>query len=44
MRSAAAHSRSHLRLALEDVLRRLNGHEFQPYVIENRGNDVSIRP
>jgi len=44
MRSAAAHSRSHLRLALEDVLRRLSRHEFQPYVIENRGNDVSIRP
>jgi len=41
MRSAAAHSRTQVRLALEDVLRRLRKHAFQPYRIENRGNDVS---
>jgi hypothetical protein len=41
MRSAAAHSRTQLRLALEDVLRRLQRHPFLPYPIENSGNDVS---
>jgi hypothetical protein len=41
MRSAVAHSRGQVRLALEDVLRRLSRHEFQPYPIENSGNDVS---
>jgi hypothetical protein len=41
MRSAATQSRSQVRLALEDVLRRLSGHEFVPYLMEHGGNDVS---
>lgn len=38
---AAARSRSQVRLALEDVLRRLGAHDFVPYVIGHSGNDVS---
>ncbi len=41
MRSAAAQSRSQVRLTLEDVLRRLSGNEFVPYLMEHSGNDVS---
>jgi len=41
MQSAAAHSRGQVRLVLEDILRRLSRHAFQPYPIENSGNDVS---
>jgi hypothetical protein len=41
IRSAAAQSRNQLRLALEDVLRRLSAHKFVPYAIEHRGNDAS---
>jgi hypothetical protein len=41
MRLAAAHSLGKVRLALEEVLRRLSRHEFKPYPIENSGNDVS---
>jgi len=41
MQSAAAQSRSHVRLALEHIVRRLSAHAFVPYVIEHSGNDVS---
>ena len=41
-RSAAAGSRSHLRLALEGVLRRLSSHAFVPYPLHHSGNDVSM--
>jgi hypothetical protein len=41
MQSAAAHSRSQVRLALEGILSRLSRHEHLPYLIHNSGNDVS---
>lgn len=41
MRSAAAQSRSQVRLVLEDVVRRLRAHAFVPYVMEHSGNDAS---
>ena len=41
MRSAAAQSRSQIRLALEEIVRQLSSHNFVPYVIEHSGNDVS---
>jgi hypothetical protein len=41
IRSAAAKSRSQLRLALEAVLSRLSEHNFVSYSIVHGGNDVS---
>ena len=41
MRSAAAQSRSQVRLTLENVVRRLSSHEFVPYLLEHSGYDVS---
>jgi len=41
MKSAAAQSRTQVRILLEDLLRRLSRHEFVPYVLEHSGNDVS---
>jgi hypothetical protein len=34
-------TRSQIKSALEDAVRRLNAHAFVPYVIEHSGNDVS---
>ena len=34
-------TRSQIKLALEDAVRRLNAHAFVPYVIGHSGNDVS---
>jgi hypothetical protein len=41
MRSAAAQSRAEVKLALENIVRRLNAHTFVPYAIKHSGNDVS---
>ena len=38
---AANQSRAELRRALENVLKRLQGHTFIPYVMENSGQDAS---
>lgn len=43
MHAAAAQSRSHARVALENVMQRLSKHAFVPYPLEHHGNDVGVR-
>ena len=41
MMEAAQRSRAEVRLLLEKILKRLSGHDFIPYVMENHGQDFS---
>lgn len=41
MMEATRRSRTEVRLLLEKILKRLSGHEFIPYVMENHGQDFS---
>jgi len=41
MKEASQRSRADVKLLLEKILKRLSGHEFIPYVMENHGQDFS---